>query len=182
MSESTRSQQSVEEGSVVGEAGGPGQDRRGGWVGWLTSHFPPGQFGRYLVVGVFNTAFGYGTYAGLTALLTPHMRFAYILASVIANFLAITFSFLNYKWFIFKTRGNYLREWSRCVVVYGGTALIGTALLPVVVFLVRHLTAADRSAPYIGGVLLMGVSTLASFLGHRNFSFASAQVAKEQHS
>jgi putative flippase GtrA len=180
MSESTRSQQSVEEGSV-GEAGGPGQDRRGGWVGWLTSHFPPGQFGRYLVVGVFNTAFGYGTYAGLTALLTPHMRFAYVIASAVASFLNITFAFLNYKWFIFKTRGNYLREWSRCVVVYGGSALIGTALLPVVVFLVRHLTPADRSAPYIAFALLFGTNTLASFLGHKNFSFGPSNASTTRH-
>ena len=68
------------------------------------NHFPPGQFGRYLVVGLGNTAFGYGTYAGLTALLTPHIPYAYIVASVISSFLNITFSFFNYKWFIFRPR------------------------------------------------------------------------------
>lgn len=146
----------------------------------VKSHFPPGQFGRYLVVGVFNTAFGYGAYAGLTALLTPHIRFAYVLASIIANFLAITFSFLNYKWFIFKTKGNYLREWLRCVAVYGGAMVTGTVLLPVVVLLVRHVTAANRSAPYIAFALLMGLTTTAGFLGHRNFSFAPAKVSGQR--
>lgn len=149
-----------------------GSARRGGLFAWVKNHFPPGQFGRYLAVGLFNTAFGYGTYAGLTALLTPHIRFAYVVASIVANFWAITFSFLNYKWFVFRTRGNYLREWSRCIVVYGGTALLGTALLPLVVFVLRHATPADRSAPYIAFPLLTGTSTLAGFLGHRNFSFA----------
>src|SRR4029077_16008540 len=43
----------------------------------ITGHIPPGQFGRYLVVGVWNTAFGYSTYAAFTALLTPRIPHAY---------------------------------------------------------------------------------------------------------
>ena len=148
---------------------------RPGWIEWVVDHFPPGQFGRYLVVGVVNTVFGYGTYAGLTALFTPHIPFAYILASVISNLLAITFSFLNYKWFIFKTRGNYLREWLRCIVVYGGASLIGTALLAPTVFAVKHLTGEDRWAPYIAGALLTAITVVGSFAGHKSFSFAPTE-------
>lgn len=147
---------------------------------WIVDHFPPGQFGRYLAVGLANTAFGYGTYAGLTALFTPHIPLAYMLASVISGFINISFAFLNYKWFIFKTKGNYLREWSRCVVVYSSTMLTGTLLLPVTVFVLRHITPADRSAPYIGGALHMGANVIAGFLGHKHFSFAPA--AKERSS
>lgn len=138
------------------------------------NHFPPGQFGRYLVVGLVNTGFAYGMYAALTAILTPHIPFAYVVASLISGFANITFAFLNYKWFIFRTKGNYLREWSRCILVYGGTAAVVTAVLPVTVFLVRHLTPADRSAPYIAGALLMGANVIAGFLGHKHFSFAPA--------
>jgi putative flippase GtrA len=147
--------------------------KRRGWGAWIVDHFPPGQFGRYLAVGLVNTAFGYGTFAGLTALLTPHVPFAYVPASVISSFLNISFSFLSYKWLIFKTKGNYLREWSRCVVVYGGTSLIGALILPITVLLVRHLTSSDRSAPYVAGALLMAATTVAGFLGHKNFSFAT---------
>lgn len=138
----------------------------------LAAHFPPGQFGRYIGVGLVNTLFGYALFAGLTALLTPHLPYAYLWASLIGSLLAITFSFLNYKWFIFKTRGNYLREWSRCVIVYGGNALLSTALLAPTVFAIRRLTVADKMAPYIGGALLTGLAVVTSFLGHRNFSFA----------
>ena len=143
-------------------------------------HFPPGQFGRYLLIGLINTAFAYGAYAGLTALLTPHMRLAYVAASLISGFANITFAFFNYKWFIFKTRGNYLREWSRCVLVYGGTAAASAALLPITVFLLRHLTAADRSAPYIAGALQMGAGAVAGFLGHKHFSFAPVSQSEER--
>lgn len=141
-------------------------------------NFPPGQFGRYLIVGAFNTAFGYGTYAGFTVLLTGHIPFAYILASLISGFLNITFSFLNYKWFIFKTRGGYLREWMRCNVVYGGTALLGTALLGPTVFAIRHLTSAVRVAPYVAGALLTAVTVVLGFLGHKNYSFATGHSSE----
>lgn len=141
----------------------------------MTNHFPPGQFARYLVVGLVNTVFGYSTYAALTALLTPRMPYAYIAASLIAGFFAFTFSYLNYKFFIFRTRGNYLREWLRCVAVYSGGLAFTTLLLPFTVALLRHFTSADTSAPYIAGALLMGANVLASFLGHKNFSFAPVE-------
>jgi putative flippase GtrA len=141
----------------------------------LTDHIPPAQFSRYILVGVWNTIFGYGTYAGFTALLTPHIAHAYIVASLVANFLAITMAFLAYKWLVFKTKGNYLGEWMRCVAVYGGSSLIGILLLPVFVFALRHLTRLDSSAPYIAGAALTGLATVASFLGHKKFSFASGR-------
>jgi len=141
----------------------------------LTDHIPPAQFSRYILVGIWNTIFGFGTYAGFTALLTPHIAHAYIVASLVANFLAITMAFLAFKRFVFKTQGNYLREWMRCVAVYGGSSLIGILLLPVLVFALRHLTRFDSSAPYIGGAALMGLNVVASFLGHKNFSFSAGK-------
>jgi putative flippase GtrA len=146
-------------------------------VARVTSHIPPAQFGRYLVVGVFNSLFGYSSYALLTAVLTPHVPYAYILAGVLASVLNITVSFLNYKRFVFKTKGNYLREWSRCLLVYSGGIAIGAVLLPVTVFTIRHLTRADASAPYIAGALLMGVNIIVSFLGHKKFSFGPSPDA-----
>jgi len=142
-------------------------------VARLTSHIPPAQFGRYLVVGLWNTIFGYSSYAFLTAALTPRVPYAYILAGVLSNVLSITCAFLNYKWFIFKTTGNYLREWLRCLLVYSGGIALGTVLLPATVFAIRYLTPANASAPYIAGALLMGVNAVVSFLGHKKFSFGA---------
>lgn len=141
------------------------------WAVSLVHHFPPGQFGRYLAIGICNTVFAYLDYAGLTALLTPHIRLAYLAAAAIAGLVNITFSFTTYKLFVFRTKGNYLREWSRCIVVYGGAALLSTAMLPVTVFLLRRFTSADNSAPYIAGAIQMGAGVVAGFLGHKNFSF-----------
>lgn len=137
----------------------------------FTRHIPPEQFGRYLIVGVCNTIFGYASYAVLTAALTPRVPYGYVLAGALSSLLSITFAFLNYKFFIFKTKGNYLREWLRCLLVYSGGIAVGTALLPLTVFAIRISTRATESAPYIAGALLMGVNVILSFLGHKKFSF-----------
>jgi putative flippase GtrA len=142
----------------------------------LTQHIPPAQFGRYILVGVWNTVFGYAMYAVFTALLTPHVPSAYILASVLASLLNITVAFLGYKRFIFKTKGNYLREWLRCVLVYSGGIMIGILLLPVFVYALRHSTRFDAAAPYIAGAVLTGLNVVMGFLGHRTFSFQSPTV------
>ena len=141
----------------------------------LVAHIPPAQFGRYLLVGLWNTAFGYGTYAGFTALFTSRMAHAYIIASLLANLISITSAFLAYKWFVFKTKGSYFREWLRCVAVYGGASLLGTALLPVVVFALRNVARLHASAPYVAGALVMGPNVVSTFLGHKHFSFTTAR-------
>lgn len=143
------------------------------WSSRITSHLPPGQFLRYLLVGSWNTAFGYGLYALLTALLTPQLRYAYIVASLVASLVSITVAFVGYKWFVFKTQGNYLREWIRCVAVYSGGIVISTAALPFVVMFIRRVTRFNEAAPYIAGAILMGLATLYNFVGHKNFSFRS---------
>ena len=137
----------------------------------LAKHFPPGQFGRYLLVGAANTLFGYGTFALLVAILDPVVPHGYILASVISSLVNITVSYLNYKWFVFKTKGNYLREWARCVVVYSSAIAIKVLLLPVVVFAIRRWTSYYTAAPYIAGAVLIGCTTVYSFVGHKRFSF-----------
>src|SRR5208282_6169813 len=108
------------------------------WSTKLTGHIPPGQFGRYLLVGLWNTLFGYGTFALLTAVLTPIVPYSYMWASLLSSLLNVTVAYLGYKWFVFKTKGNYLREWLRCVAVYSTGIAFGLIALPVLVFLIRH--------------------------------------------
>jgi putative flippase GtrA len=140
----------------------------------IGSHIPPQQFGRYLLVGAWNTLFGYGSFAALTALFEPIVPHSYILACVISGMLNITVSYLGYKWFVFKTQGNYLREWVRCVVVYSGAIVVGVILLPILVLAIRRGTPFIHAAPYIAGAVLTGVSVIYSFLGHKKFSFRTS--------
>jgi putative flippase GtrA len=146
-------------------------DSANAWRTKLTGHIPPGQFGRYLLVGTWNTAFGYGSFAFFTAVLSPMIPHSYILASVISSLLNISVSFFGYKWFVFKTKGNYLREWFRCVAVYSGGILFGVLILPILVTVVRRNTRFFVEAPYIAGALLTVFMALYSFLGHKKYSF-----------
>lgn len=123
------------------------------------------------MVGVWNTVFGYSLYALFTALLMPRVRFGYIYASIAANLLAITVAYFCYKFFIFKTQGNYLAEWFRCILVYGSALLPGLVLLPFIVEGLHSWFHLGQSAPYVGGALLTGLTVIYSFLGHKNFSF-----------
>jgi putative flippase GtrA len=141
------------------------------WSTKLTRHIPPGQFGRYLLVGAWNTLFGYGSFAFFTAILSPIVPHSYIAASVISSLLNISVSYLGYKWFVFKTKGNYLREWIRCVGVYSGGILFGVLTLPLLVVIIRRNTRFVTQAPYIAGALLTAFMVVYSFIGHKKFSF-----------
>jgi putative flippase GtrA len=139
----------------------------------LVSHFPPGQFGRYLLVGLWNTFFGYATFFAFTILLEPVVPhgLGYIVASAVSGLLSITAAFLAYKKFVFKTMGNYLREWLRCLAVYGSNILLNLMLLPLLVEAIRHTTRYDYQAPFIAGALLTCMGVVYNFVGHRKFSF-----------
>lgn len=149
----------------------PDRNRSQPWCSRMLDHIPAGQIGRYLAVGAWNTVFGYGMFAAFTAVLDRRLRYGYVLATLLSSFVGITVAFLGYKWFVFRTKGNYWSEWARCVAVYGVGIAITTALLPIVVESLRHAAGIDRSAPYIGGALLTGLGIIYNFFGHRNFSF-----------
>jgi putative flippase GtrA len=143
----------------------------------LFSHIPPGQFFRYLLVGVWNTAFGYAMFVLFTYLLSRWWpRYGYIPGGLLASVFSITVAFFGYKIFVFRTKGNYVREWLRCMAVYGSSVTIGFAILPGVVFLIRHSTAIDTKAPYIAAALMTGFNTIYNFLGHKKFSFRESTV------
>ena len=146
----------------------------------LTKHIPQGQFLRYLMVGAWNTLFGYSTYALFTALLMPKIRFGYILASALSSLLNITVAYFGYKFFVFKTKGNYIVEWFRCILVYGSGMVPGLVLLPLLVEGLHYGFHLQRSAPYIAGAILMGVGVIYSFFGHKHFSFrVSTDAARD---
>ena len=108
----------------------------------LVNIFPGGQFLRYIGVGLFNTVFGYCTFA-ITLFLLGHIvpqRFLYltvIAASLISTPLNITVAYFGYKFLVFKTRGNYLMEWFKCFGVYGLGMLPGLFALSAVTRLLQ---------------------------------------------
>lgn len=135
------------------------------------SHRSFWQLARYLLVGGFNTLFGYALFALLNWAFTGMGSYSYMYAAVLGNLIAISVAFLGYKWFVFRTHGNYLAEWIRCLGVYGTSMLIGLAGLPILVTILRRHLHQPELAPYIAAAIMVPVTVLFSFLGHKNISF-----------
>ena len=105
---------------------------------------------------------GYGVTVGLYPALPPGWPLPMIAA--LGNVICITLSFAVYKLFIFKGRGNWLTEYARSYVVYGGAALFGIAGL--------WLPGDVVGLPvWLAQGMVMGVSVVGSFFGHDLFTF-----------
>ncbi len=146
----------------------------------LESHKSLLQLARYILVGGFNTVFGYGVFALLNWSFAGLGSYSYMYAAVLANLIAITVAFLGYKWFVFRTRGNYLREWIRCLGVYGSSSLIGLAGLPILVPILRPHLRNPAHASYIAAAMLTVVTVVFSFVGHKNISFRQELSAEKE--
>lgn len=129
------------------------------------------QFGRYLLVGGFNTVFGYCVFALLNWSFRNLGSFAYMYAWALSCFITISVAFLLYKWFVFKTRGNYLIEWVRCFGVYSGALAFNAVALPITVTILRKTMRRPDLAPYVASALLTIVIVTVSFIGHKRVSF-----------
>jgi putative flippase GtrA len=151
---------------------------------------------------VWNTVFGYLVFAALTWLISRQLSHGYFYAAMLTVLINISAAFFGYKWFVFKTQGNYLREWFRCFMVYGAAALPNLLLLPVVVnaliyvwhvspggnanhpahfqFTAEYMSSTFLTAPYIGGAILTAGTVILSFFGHRHFSFRQPGIGKSE--
>jgi putative flippase GtrA len=137
----------------------------------LNSNKSASEFIRYLLVGGFNTVFGFTVFALLNRLFRGLGSFSYMYAWAVANFIAITAAFLAYKWFVFRTQGNYLREWIRCFSVYGSGMIFGLVALPILVTALKHTMRRPELASYLAVAMLTTVTVILSFFGHKTISF-----------
>jgi putative flippase GtrA len=124
-----------------------------------------------------------------------------ILASILSTPLNITVAYLGYKFLVFRTKGNYLGEWLKCFAVYGTGMIPGlVALSALTRFLqsvihrhatslhaflstverhlsghpltfLQHIATGKAIAGYIAGAVVVGVSTIYSFVGHKKVTF-----------
>ena len=134
------------------------------------------QFARYILVGGFNTVFGYGVFALINWLSRGMGSYNYMFAALVSSLISITVAFLGYKWFVFRTRGNYLLEWIRCVGVYSASMAFGLVSLPILVTILRHHLQKPEQASYIAGAILTVLTPLFSFVGHKKISFRQKQI------
>lgn len=121
---------------------------------------------RYLIIGGWNTVFGYGVFAALYFWLADTMHYLMILS--ISYILSITNAYVGYKLFVFKTRGNILREYLRFYAVYGISFLFNLASLPLFIEILKLNM-------YVAQAIVTMVTILGSYMLHKNFSFKENQ-------
>lgn len=125
---------------------------------------------KFLIVGLWNTVFGYAVFVGLDFLFTPLFKTryaAYMLAAVLSNILAIINAYIFHKFVTFRSpiRGlAIILEFLRFFSMYLFSFFLGLVLLPVFVELF-HLD------PKISAALIIPITTIISYIGHSRFSF-----------
>jgi putative flippase GtrA len=118
----------------------------------------------YLVVGAWNTVFGYGVWAVLQYVLGDTLN--YLVIVVLAWPIAVLNAYLGYRYIVFRSRGPMLRELPRFSLVYVATLVANLLLLPL----------ALRVLPfsiYVDQALFFAVVVVASYLAHKYYSFGN---------
>jgi putative flippase GtrA len=131
---------------------------------------------RFLMVGVFNTVFSLALYSACVIVLSyllPHHGKPLIvdIAFAISTPVSITVAFLCYKHFVFRTKGNYFREWVRCFAVYSVSFPMGLVILPTATHFFEHVKVIRQYAPFLAGLVNSIVIACYSYFAHKKFSF-----------
>ena len=142
----------------------------------LRRMLPKGEVIRFLMVGGCNTAFSIVLQAVFGALFTwlyPHASQSWIAiaAVLVATPFGVTFSFLGFKHFVFRTKGNYFKEWVRCFAVYGPTIPAAILIVGVATKLYEATSLPHQSAKDAAFVTNSAIIAVYSYLGHKKFSF-----------
>lgn len=141
----------------------------------MSLKIPSGEKLRFLIAGGFNTLFGLADTMACTWLLL-HLRpeqpklmtSAAVIVSTVIN---ISVSFITYKLFVFRTRGNALKEYLRSLLVYLPNLVISAVLIAPITALFLHIQLTHQYAPYVAQAILVAGSVIFSFLGHKHITF-----------
>jgi putative flippase GtrA len=130
---------------------------------------------RFLVIGGGNTLFGVANtflVLRLFLLLEPgRPKLMGTIAMAASSIVNIGFSFLTYKWFVFRTKGNYLREYLRSLTIYLPSLALNTFLIAPLSVLLHRWTGYDRGSVYLAMGIILTVTIVFSFFGHKHVSF-----------
>lgn len=116
----------------------------------------------YLLVGGWNTVFGYGVWATLQFLQGDRLH--YLVIVVLAWPIAVLNAYAGYRLIVFRSRGPMLRELPRFSLVYVGGLLAGLVGLPIALNILPFNI-------YVVQALLTIAVVVASYLSHRYYSF-----------
>lgn len=122
------------------------------------------QAGRFIAIGILNTAVGYLIFVLLYRLSSAWLN--YLLIASLAHLLAVTFSFATQRTLVFRSDNHLWHEYLRFHLAHLATLIIGLALL----WLLTHTLIPDVLAAQAVTTLVVAA---ASYFVHKYFTFRS---------
>ena len=119
---------------------------------------------RFLAVGATNTVVGYLVFSAFTLWVFADVHLGYLPSLALSYVIGITLAFVLYRRFVFPVHGHLLRDFARFVSVYLVAIGINAAALPL-------LVEVAQVPPLLAQLMILVVTTLLSFFGHKKFSF-----------
>ncbi len=122
---------------------------------------------RYVIAGVWNTFFGY--ILGLVLYYGSGGQINVVAVGVTGNIISISMAFIIYKLYVFRTKGNWLKEYFRAFLVYGLSGIMGVGLL--------SLFVDGVGLPFwMGQGMAIVLIVIISYISHSRFTFKSNEV------
>jgi len=120
----------------------------------------------FLIVGGLNTLVGFGLFVGFQLLFDTvwHWEFAYFVTLTLSHILGVLFAFTMYRHLVFRVRGHVWLDLARFESVY----LVSLGINYVALFLFVTIIGWP---PIVAQLLILVVTTLISWFGHKYFSF-----------
>ena len=116
---------------------------------------------KFIIAGIWNTIFGIALYSGVILVFGEKN---YLILNIICNIIAITQSYFCYKFFVFKTKGDYLKEYIKMYATYGITTCIGFVVLFILVNFFK------LSAIY-ANIIATAIVVICCYFGHKLYTF-----------
>lgn len=126
----------------------------------------------YLLIGGWNTVFGYAVFTALYYYGTARFHLHYVILLLLSQVINVTSAYLVYKRFVFKTKGNLIREYCRFCTFYWLSFAANLILLPALV----ELFGLD---PVISQGLFIIVAAVTSYLWHAHYTFSPDMSLKK---
>jgi len=123
----------------------------------------------FLIVGAVNTVVGYLIFAGFLALLGQDR---YLATLACAHVFSVLFAFVLYRFVVFRVRGHVLSDLWRFETVYLSALAVNFILLPLLVELANLPVLLAQA-------LIVFVTSVMSWVGHKNYSFRRSSSSGE---
>ncbi len=116
---------------------------------------------RFIIIGSINAAISYLIYALAVFVIGEHH---YQLCVFLQWGLSSVISYLNQKFFVFCTKGNYVKEYLKCCTTWGISYLLNVVILEIFVrYLIKNV--------YIAQFISLFIVSISTYILFKCFAF-----------